>query len=377
MNVITRIFMVVLLSHVCVISCGGSGSKSVGETPVIFDTATVPGQVITITVGSESVDMIYASNQTSITFPYTPSSGIPVDDNKATLTRKFFMSETQVSNALMVEVLQWAVNNGKIIETGGAHNEVSGITVKFGCQELLDLDGGDLMKISYNSATHTFSVVPGFEHYPVVYVSWYGAVMFCNWLTEMQTGNEDNVVYGGIPTDGTAWVSLTHTTDNPDKKGYRLPSSEEWEYAARYIGTEAPAEGELASEYITQSVNGGHADLTAGYFWTPADYASGAIRDYASETETRVVAWYWGNPDMGGSDNLMPCGQKVSNKLGLYDMNGNVWVWCFTWDSDGGGRIFRGGSWNSTSTVMQIGQWSQMGAGSMLDNIGFRFTKTQ
>ena len=43
----------------------------------------------------------------------------------------------------------------------------------------------------------------GYEHYPVQYVTWYGAVLYCQWLTE-QTGGR-----------------------------YRLPSEAEWEYAAR------------------------------------------------------------------------------------------------------------------------------------------------
>ena len=85
------------------------------------------------------------------------------------------------------------------METGGEHNEVSSSTVKYGGQELLNLDGPAAhVKISYDEGSDTFLVDSGYEDYPVVYVSWYGPIMFCNWLTEMRDGNSDNVVYTGI-----------------------------------------------------------------------------------------------------------------------------------------------------------------------------------
>lgn len=47
-----------------------------------------------------------------------------------------------------------------------------------------------------------FKVEKGYENYPVIYVSWYGAKAYCDWLSE-KTG-----------------------------KKYRLPTETEWEYAA-------------------------------------------------------------------------------------------------------------------------------------------------
>ncbi|MDX2281335.1 MAG: SUMF1/EgtB/PvdO family nonheme iron enzyme [Saprospiraceae bacterium] len=49
-----------------------------------------------------------------------------------------------------------------------------------------------------------FEVEPGYEQHPVVYVSWYGAKAYCNWLSSI---------------DGD--------------KTFRLPTEAEWEYAAR------------------------------------------------------------------------------------------------------------------------------------------------
>ncbi len=143
------------------------------------------------------------------------------------------------------------------------------------------------------------------ENRPVVRVSWFDAVAYCNKLSEQE---------GRTPAyniNGSA-VAL-----KPGSTGYRLPTEAEWEFAAR---------GGVKSSGFT----------------------------YSGSNRVDDVAWYSGN---GGSQ-TQPVGTKKANELGLYDMSGNIWEWVWDWygnystgsqadpqgASSGSGRVFRGGS---------------------------------
>lgn len=331
-------------------ACGGDDEGN-GTAPLTFETADTVGDEIIIAVGSTDVKMIYANNSTSITFP----TGVN-DDTSATLTKKFFMSETEVTNALMVEVLQWAYDNSKFSATVSNHNGLSTTTVKYGTRELLDLDDTQI-RINYDGSG-SFSVDTGYENHPVVHVSWFGAIMFCNWLTEMRDGNSNNVVYSNIPVDGSIWNDDDTAADD-DQKGYRLPTGNEWEFAARYID---------------------------GTNWTYGDHASGddsgacfndgsIIGGLGISSVFDDYAWYTGNSDTGGGKILQPVKQKLENHIGLFDMSGNVYEWCFT--DSGSTREERGGCWDFADSYLRIGYIHNVIAAADYFNIGFRFSRTQ
>ncbi|HAK47398.1 MAG TPA: sulfatase-modifying factor protein, partial [Spirochaeta sp.] len=88
----------------------------------------------------------------------------------------------------------------------------------------------------------------------------------------------------------------------------------------------------------------------------------------------RIVGWYQGDLDMGGSSTLMPVEQKNAGQLGLYDMSGNVWEWCFT--VNGSNRVVRGGIWQSSAYYLRVGYWVDHVPYGGGDNIGFRFART-
>ena len=157
-------------------------------------------------------------------------------------------------------------------------------------------------------------------NFPVDSVTWYDAVDFCNILSQIQ---------GFTPVYS---IDGKRITKNDSADGFRLPTDEEWKYAAK----------------------------------------GGTNNKYAGSNDIKEVAWFRKTSD----ETTHPVAQKKPNGYRLYDMSGNVWEWC--WDLYPGCRnvrIIRGGSWSSYDYDCLVDSWDGYDEDNTRINIGFRIVR--
>ena len=174
---------------------------------------------------------------------------------------------------------------------------------------------------------------------PIHSISWVDAVNYCNWLSKK---NGLKPVY--------KIVNRIYTCDFT-ANGYRLPTEAEWEFAAKG--------GNVTKDF-----------------------------KYSGHDRSDVIAWYKKNSD-GGTH---PVGTKLANELGIYDMSGNVWEWCWDWYNKdfyltesgdnpkgperGTERCLRGGSWDSSQYSLRSANRLKDTPYKKTEFYGFRLART-
>jgi formylglycine-generating enzyme required for sulfatase activity len=177
------------------------------------------------------------------------------------------------------------------------------------------------------------------DNLPVENVSWYDAVDFCNKKSEKEgllkcySGSGENI------------------SCDFSKNGYRLPTEAEWEYAAH---------GGVSARSTT----------------------------YSGSNNIGEVAWYYYSKKSGSK--TQPVGTKKANELGIYDMSGNVWEWCWDWygsyssssqtnpkgASSGSSRVSRGGCWYDFAFRCRVTDRRYRNLDFRGDGVGFRLLRS-
>ncbi|MBO4728468.1 MAG: SUMF1/EgtB/PvdO family nonheme iron enzyme [Spirochaetaceae bacterium] len=180
---------------------------------------------------------------------------------------------------------------------------------------------------------------------PVESVSWYDAIYFCNKLSEIKDLTPVYSVNGSTSTSDWNytphnWKTIDGAVEQDEvADGFRLPTSDEWEYAA----------------------NGGE-----GY-------------KYAGSNDIDEVGWYKNNSET----KTHPVAQKKPNGYGLCDMSGNVSEWC--WDSasykyssykyDSDQHVVRGGAIYDSSSKCEVGKTDDYMSYGKSSHYGFRIVR--
>ena len=186
-------------------------------------------------------------------------------------------------------------------------------------------------------------------NHPAVGVSWEDAQGFCQWLTEKE------IAAGKLPKE----------------LKYRLPTDEEWSWAA---GLPPELGGTPAEKAGKNSV-----DFPWGKDWPPTkkvgNYADAMFHAQFPKDATdkkKDQPWIGGYDD--GYATTSPVGSFPANAYGLYDMGGNVWQWCEDWyDKDQKERVLRSASWaNYDRDFLLSSHRYHLAPGYRLSNYGFR-----
>ncbi|MEJ5273793.1 MAG: SUMF1/EgtB/PvdO family nonheme iron enzyme, partial [Spirochaetota bacterium] len=217
-----------------------------------------------------------------------------------------YVQKSEFSNRQLVEILNWALKQGYIEVV---KNEVYEIYQGRFLIYLLEEKYSGLV-----FSKNEFSVKKNFENLPASYISWYGALTICNFLSMMQ---------GFVPC-----YNLINAEPTPNGNGFRLPYSYEWEYCA--IG------GKKSQNF-----------------------------KYSGSNDLNEVGWFNKNSSKSPQMIMM----KKPNELGLYDMSGNLYEWCFEM-STSAGVYARGGDFNSNESQCLPTSFSEFDPLDCLINVG-------
>jgi formylglycine-generating enzyme required for sulfatase activity len=310
---------------------------SVKDTEGLTDDTT---RAVTVSTPFEVPDMVLLPAGT-----FTMGDGMFCGvEHQVTLTNDFDLGQYEVTNQEYLDAVQWAYDHEYVTVTTSS--------------VLDNLDGSTVVLVNLASSSCEIQFVAGQfslrdgghginPSHPMKWVTWYGAVAYCDWLSMMEGYQRAYNHQTWECSEGNPYVAV----------GYRLPTDAEWEYAAQYNDER--------------------------------------IYPWGNEEPSCVLANYnscvgWTTPV--GSH---PAEKTVDGK-GLFDMAGNVLEWCsdrYNCDlgttpavdpvgpSTGSQRLFRGGSYGAGLQQEMRCSWRSTDwgrdPGETFADAGFRCARTQ
>jgi len=313
--------------------------------------------------------------------------GLSDEDPRHEVTLSAYqLGKYEVTNKEYCDVLNWALAQGYLMTnedtawTGTGDIYAGGPLARY----LIVAITQPTCNIQYSDGVFTSktrTVMPNkidysMDTHPMIHVSWYGSVAFCNWLSQWQ---------GMTPCYDMQRGNWFLVTPPGEGGGYRLPTEAEWERAAGWGAVFVPPDDTYWRHYIYSF----RADTLTGGDRANYDYCN-PLGLLPSDPPTSPVGWFNGT-------NVSPNGNTPTvnsrSPVQAYDMSGNVWEWCHDWynpdyylegamtNPTGPGmgwyRVSRGGGWGAMSSYCRSAVRGKALPATTDNSVGFRLSRSQ
>ena len=360
----SAIMFSLILALAMVMSCDDNGSSSdMAYNPSSQYSA---GYMDTFAFGS-GVRVLFklAYVPGGITYPTDLVDGDDdYDDGTATVDNAFWIAETEVTYKLWKKVHAWATSNGYTFANEGTR-------------------GG------YEAGADE----PSSDKHPVTTISWRDATIWCNALTECYNDHKGTgytcVYYTDFsrtnPSRTVDDAGMSNTPGSPDRPyiksdatGFRLPSRDEWELAARWRNRSANTVSGYSNPWFIKGDSASGAAFPHYNTTVPTGFSEGTT---ANDLVAVYYMYYSGTTCiLTGVTGTAVVKSKQANSLGLYDMSGNVWEWCGDFYLISGGELCyhaKGGAWNDEVSLLQVGYFNGYSPNGESNNLGFRIARSE
>jgi formylglycine-generating enzyme required for sulfatase activity len=261
------------------------------QAPQAKSSATFPGMML-IPAGEFAM-----GDHHNFVDPQHPSDEVPIHTVRLDA---FYISATETTNQQYVEYLNAALTQGSIeVKNGNVYGK-DGSEIYFTTRQ-----ADEYSRINWDG--RVFTVLDNRGTHPVTSVRWFGTIAYTNWLS----------VKNGLE----ACYTLATGKCDFSKKGFRLPTEAEWEYAARGGQTNPyrifPWGDDADNAKANWPDSGDPYEVGALPWTTPVGFYSGDLRRKAD------LNW-------PGKQETYQTKNSV-NGFGLYDVAGNVWEYVYDW----------------------------------------------